>query len=201
MAFTPTGRQLVTGMRDTTLSVWDLVRTGNPKQSASTLLGLWNDLADDDPAKAYRAMHALANAGAPGVAFLKDHLPPASAVDSKRVEKLIADLDSDQFAVRDAAAKELTKLGEGIAPLLNRALEGQPPREARRGIEAILNRLEAAPSGETLRPLRAIQALEYAATLEAGDVLRKLAEGAPVRQTREAKAVLERLAKRPVVAP
>jgi hypothetical protein len=108
-------------------------------------------------------------------------------------------LDNDLFAVRDAAAKELAKQGEGIAPLLKHALEGQPSPEARKRIEAILDRLRAGPSGETLRALRAIQALEYNGTQEARALLGKLAEGAPARQTREAKAALARLAEPPAV--
>jgi hypothetical protein len=65
-------------------------------------------------------------------------------------------------------------------------------------VENLLARLEAAPSGEWLRALRAIELLEYFATPEARASLEGLAEGAPeARLTQEAKAALERLERRP----
>src|SRR5262249_47743293 len=150
---------------------------------------------DDDAGKAYRAIYALAASGDKAVAFLKSHLTPSTAPDTKRVEKLIADLDSEEFAVRDTAAKELTKLGEVVAPRLQRALEGAPSAEPRRRLSVILARLQGLPTGESLRALRAIQALEAIGTADARDVLRILADAAPSCQTREANAVLERLAR------
>src|SRR5262249_24850651 len=96
----------------------------------------------------------------------------------------------------DAATKELTRLGEGMMPLLQRALENQPSPEARKRIEAILVRLQGPPTGEILRAQRAIQVLEYAGSAEAGDVLKKLAGGdESARQTREAKEAVARLDK------
>src|SRR5262245_38618006 len=68
---------------------------------------LWADLAAEDARKAYRARNALAFAQA--IPCLSDCLHPIRPVDAKRVEKLIADLDSEQFAAREAAAKELAK--------------------------------------------------------------------------------------------
>ena len=54
------------------------------------------------------------------------------------------------------------------------------------------------PSGDSLLGLRTFELLEHIDTLEARQVLQKLAEGAPhARLTREAKAALERLNARP----
>jgi hypothetical protein len=194
MAFLPSGDRLLTGMRDATLLVRDLTRPRDDEPATPTTLdALWTDLADDDAGKAYRAIHALAKGGDRAVAFLKERLPPTPAGDAERVAKLIAEFDSEQFAVREAATKELGKMGEAITPLLQRALEGELSAEARRRIETTLARLDVGPSGEAHRALRAIQALEIIGTAEARDLLRKLADGAPARQTREAKAALERL--------
>ena len=65
-----------------------------------------------------------------------------------------------------------------------------------RRVEACLDKLPTR-SGERLRVWRVIQVLEGIGTPEAQGVLKTLAEGAPAsRLTQEAKASLERLAKR-----
>ena len=118
------------------------------------------------------------------------------------MERLITDLDSDRFEVRDAAARELTQLGEQVEPALRRVLEGKPSPEARRRVEALLTGPRRVRSPEGLRGLRAVQALECVGTAEARRVLEGLSRGAPeARLTREAKAALRRLAGGPAPAP
>ena len=115
---------------------------------------------------------------------------------------LVADLDSEKFAVREAASQELGKYDAEVEPLLRKALESNPPAEARKRLDALLARPRAVPSPETLRGLRAIQALEHIGTGEAQLVLKELAQGAPeARLTQDAKASLERLAKRAATDP
>jgi hypothetical protein len=94
---------------------------------------------------------------------------------------------------------ELEQLGEQAEPLLRKALVGKPSAEVSQRIEALVGKL-AAPIRvpDTLHFLRAIEALEHAGTAEAQEVLKKMAKGASeTRLTQEAKASLERLAKRP----
>jgi hypothetical protein len=66
---------------------------------------------------------------------------PRSSADAKQVRRWIDDLDSSTFTVRDQATKELEKLGREAAPVLREALAGKPSAEARRRIEALLERL------------------------------------------------------------
>jgi hypothetical protein len=70
--------------------------------------------------------------------------------------------------------------------------------EARKRIEELLEGVrEAAVAPENLRNLRAVETLEHIGTPEAREVLKLLANGAAAaRLTREAKAALERLARR-----
>src|SRR5262249_37301580 len=65
-------------------------------------------------------------------------------------------------------------------------------------IEDLLQKLDGpVPSAANLRIIRAVQVLEYTDDPEARKLLEKLAQGAPTaRLTQEAKAALERLAKR-----
>jgi len=124
-------------------------------------------------------------------------LQPVAAVDAQRVKKLLADLDSERFAVRDAATKELTAMGEQLEPALRRVLESKPSLEVRNRVQAIQASLRGVPSIPTLRTLRAIRALEDIGTTEARQILRKLADGATgARETREANKALDRLALR-----
>jgi hypothetical protein len=153
---------------------------------------LWIDLASEQAGKAYHAEFALAVAQA--VPFLKEHLTPVRPIDPKRVEKLIADLDSEEFAVRDKAAKELVKVADQIEPALNKAKKTNSSPEVQRRIGAILSGPYVPPTGERLRVIRAIAAVERIGTREARDVLRRLAEGDPTaRETREANEALARL--------
>jgi HEAT repeat protein len=82
------------------------------------------------------------------------------------------------------------------------ALRNRPSPEQRRSIEQLLDTLYTVRSPEALRQLRAIEILERIGTPEAVEVLQKLAHGATeARPTQEAKASLERLAKRADAKP
>ncbi len=110
--------------------------------------------------------------------------------------RLIADMDSGEFAVRDRAVMDLERIGDPVLPALRTALAGKAPLEMRRRVEQLVDKLERITS-EQVRAIRAIEALEYAATPQARRLLEVLAQGAPgARQTQEAKASLNRLAKR-----
>jgi hypothetical protein len=158
---------------------------------------LWADLAGEDAARAYEATRKLAAAPNVSIPFLRKHLPPMPAAEEKRVARLIADLDSDDFATRQKATADLEKLGELALPAYRQALNGKPPLETRRRLEDLQAKAYAAwwdVSGERLRSLRAVEALELAGTKEAREVLSTLAAGAEgARLTEEAKAALKRL--------
>ena len=192
-AFAVDGRRLATGMGDTTAVIWALEPPRSGKNGRQ-LEAHWVALAADDAVKAYQALGALIDA--PGTtAFLKQNFKPAVRPDAKRLEKLLADLDSDEFSVREAAAQDLEKLGDAAAETYRKALEQRPSPERRRRIEKLLSKLERrVVTGEELRSVRAVEVLEHIATPEARQLLQKLADGAPeARLTREAKAALERM--------
>jgi hypothetical protein len=202
MVFMPNRKALAMGMMDGNTFIWDLAPETWPSMKSTKDLtkreldDSWLDITNDPP-KAYMAIRTLVESPVHTIPFLKDHLKPAAEVNSKLVERILADLDSNQFATRDKAAKELAKLGDQIEPSLRKALEGQLSEEVRRQIKAILDAPRAVPSGEILRTLRAIQVLERIGTPEARDVLKKLAAGAvAARETREAQESLERLARK-----
>jgi RNA polymerase sigma factor (sigma-70 family) len=202
LAFSPDGRTLASGGWDTLILVWDVTGLLGAKQRAAPLTGkeldeLWGHLAGTDVPQAYRAVWKLAAAPAQAVPFLAERLRPAVAVDARRVARLVKDLDSDRFAVREAATADLEQLGEGAAPALRKALDGQPSLEVRRRVQRLLGKPKgAARMQEQLRLSRALQALEHGRTAAARRLLERLAAGAAEsRQSREAKAALGRLAR------
>ena len=65
----------------------------------------------------------------------------APSVDAKQITQWIAELNSEQFSVRDHANKELEKLGRAAAAFLRKAKESRPSPEQLRRIDALLDKL------------------------------------------------------------
>jgi RNA polymerase sigma factor (sigma-70 family) len=207
VAFSPDGRTLVAGGLDKTVQVWDVSRiTGRRRpvaeRSPADLEADWRALAGD-AAAGYAALGRLVSSPGRAVPFLGKQLRRAEPVDSKRVERLIADLGDRRFRARAQATRELEALADRAAPALRAALAGKPSPEARQRMEALLRRLEGASlSPETVRQVRAVEALESIGNPEACRLLRQLAAGSPAtRVTQEARASLGRLAQRATRVP
>jgi WD40 repeat protein len=137
LTFAP-GRQLLSGSLDTTVLAWDI---RPPRVGVSvTLESAWNDLAKREAAEAFKTEGSLLAAPAEAVKFFAEKVKPVAALNPKRIQPLLADLDSDQFAAREQASAELEKMGEPVAPALRKALECEPSTEARRRIEQVLQK-------------------------------------------------------------
>ena len=149
-------------------------------QLSGNLKKLWNDLADVDGAKAYRAILTLTKTPKETVAFIAGKLEPAVAPDPRKVERLIEDLKSETFAVREKANLELTLLGGLVEAALRKALKGNPELETRQRVERLVDRLFGPITlPDHLRAVRAVEALEYIGTGEAKKLLTNYAAGAP----------------------
>jgi RNA polymerase sigma factor (sigma-70 family) len=165
------------------------------KEAVKGLEPLWAALLSPDPGRAYEAIAALVAVPNQAVPFLQERLlvPPPPPPDPQQLTQWIADLDSDQFAVRQNATVALEKIGPAAEPALRKALAGNLTLDMRRRLERLLERAAVIPP-EDLRQLRAIQVLEYAGTPEAKRLLERLAKGPEdARLTREAQASLGRL--------
>jgi RNA polymerase sigma factor (sigma-70 family) len=201
LAFSADGKTLISGSEDTTAIVWDLTGKLSLKNAPPDVDAAWRDLAGTDAARAYHAMLRVAASPAEVIPYLRKELRPVHA-DEQRLAELIADLDNDQFAVREKAAKNLEHLGDVAIAACEKALQGQPSAEVRRRLESFLEKQAKSAwkaSPERLRALRAIEVLEHIGTLQAQELLKSLASGEPqARLTQEAKAALGRLAKQRV---
>jgi len=205
LAFSSDGRWLISGSGDTTALVWDVMGKLAPEEKwggplpAKDLDSCWSDLAGEDVAKAYQGIRRLAASPAEAVPMLAKRLKPIPAMDQKRLAKLVADLDSDQFIVHKAAERELEDLGELAAPICQKAMEGKSSAEMRRRLAVLIDKQTKAElnfSPDRLRTMRALEILEHIATREARELLAQLAQGADEASlTQEAKVSLRRLIK------
>jgi hypothetical protein len=209
LAFSPDGKRLVGGCRDSTALVWDVSdlpqlvpRPPAFRAEPKALEARWAGLRGAAPV-AHRAAADLAAAGEPAAQYLGAQLARVPAPDPQLLPRLIRDLDADDFETREAATKRLQDWGSGADEALRRALRNRPTAEQKRRIEEILAaRATSAAASEEVRSLRAVAVLERIGSPGAQAVLRTLAKGpSEARLRNEAKASLERLAKRSPAAP
>ncbi len=192
LAFTPAG-QLLAGGSDTTVLAWDL-RPPRVADSVS-LESAWNHLTAKEASESFRSEGRFLAAPAETVKLFAEKIKPVAALDPRRIRRLLADLGSEVFAVRDAAAKALHGLDEQAIPYLEEKLKNEESLEVRLRVQRILEQQQgAAISSEQLRQIRGVMILERIGDGEAKKLLRKWAGGpVGVRLTVEASAALKRL--------
>lgn len=204
LAFSPDGKSLATASEDTTALLWHWRKAIS--QPDNYLLSLsykalqrqWKNLASQDACVAYRAMWSLVSTPEQACSLIREHINPSVAPDATCVDRLITDLNSDSFSVRNRAMRELESFGEVVEPYLRKAMADNAPAETRRLAKDLFNRLSKPLNDpEKLRCLRALMILEQSNTSEGIRILKSLADGLPeARLTREAQASLKRLKKR-----
>jgi RNA polymerase sigma factor (sigma-70 family) len=193
LALYPDGKRLVSGSWDTTALVWDMsvlpaapLPSNNAEERPSEL---WAALGSADAAVAYRAGWTLTRRPAGAVALLDEQLRPAIPVDPVRLSRLIADLDREEFAVREKAARELEQLGELARVAMEKTLLQTPSVNVKERLQQLLEKVNSTDlAPEVLRGVRAVEVLERIKMPESRALLAKLAEGADgVRLTEEAR--------------
>lgn len=204
LAYAPNGKTLISGDDMGRVLIWDTtsrVTEDYPRAvtfSARELDALGKNLAGADAAWAYTALLTLGAVPREPLWLLRNDLEPPAEASPQRIKRLIADLDAEQFDVRQRAGLELTKLGDWSVAPLRRALAEKPPLEMKRRIERLLQDLDPSlPNADRLLALHAVDLLERIGTADAWKILERLADGAAANPvTPEAKAALKRLGRR-----
>jgi WD40 repeat protein len=190
---------LASASRDTTALVWDLADLSPSEPPPPKMLtereldDLWSRLAGDAPS-AYQALQMLRRAPGQATPYLRGRLQPVK-ID---IERLIAELDNDAFAIRQKASEELAGYGRVVEKPLRRTLDMQPSLEVRKRILDLLARMRDASDHvpAQARQIRCLELLESIGDAEARRLLRVLAGGiAEAELTRQASASLSRLSR------
>ena len=111
LAFSRDGKTLAGGCSDTTIYLWDLAQEGGEgrRPHAANLDSLWKTFDGTNAKKAERGP-AAAGRPAGGGSAVPEGAAQAGAgreADPAKIEKMIADLDSPRYAVREAAMRDL----------------------------------------------------------------------------------------------
>jgi WD40 repeat protein len=191
IAFAADGRRLLSCGEDSQVFLWTL----RPKSLTSTkrpLESIWLDLCADDAPAAYRAVWELCDD--PGsVDFLRAKIVRVPPTDQARLDALVADLDSASFQRRHAAMQDLSLLGDRARVALMAALKKPPSVEAERRMSDLLRVLQK-PSPVQMQQIRAVHAMELAATPDSRRLIQHWAQGADgCRLTETSRAALRRL--------
>jgi WD40 repeat protein len=198
VAFSADGKLVAAASGFGSVLVWDVTGCYDKPPSkvpfsASEANDLWDTLGDKNSANAFTTMRRLLRRPGPAVALLRGRLKPAPGVDEKVVRRLLRELESDDFATREKATKELEAVAYRDDFKLLEALAANPPPETRQRIQHILESA-GPPSSERWRHLRAVEVLEHIGSSEAREVLAALAKNKEESLLkREARAAVERL--------
>jgi RNA polymerase sigma factor (sigma-70 family) len=199
MQYFPDGARLLTTGTDTTSLVWEVPARKKQARSPTArdrTAAAWEALGSADGAKAWAAVWALADDGG-AIGFLRDKVKPVEPLAAREFNQLLADLGADEYATRVAAERGLEKAGAAAVGHLRQALKTELTAQQQQTVQRLLGgwagRDRRPPTGERLRDLRAVAALELIGTVEARNVLTGLARGVPEAVvTREARMALAR---------
>src|SRR5207249_381276 len=131
LAFNADASSLFSSSADGTVLVWNIQEATVKARPRSTVSAdraneLWETLADADADKAYEAIVSLNASPKQAIAMLKERLKPAKVMEEAEVDKLMAELQGDDFDGRQKALRELGKTGARFRHILDDALANDP---------------------------------------------------------------------------
>jgi WD40 repeat protein len=199
LAYSPDGRLLAVGAADSTVLLYDATGNDAPKPWANKPTDpakLWETLAGSSAREAWTAIRELTDRPDTAIALIREHVKPVASPPvptAEQVAKLIGSLDAPAFAAREAAMKDLKRLGKMVETELRKAMDTTPSPEVKERIEKLLGMI-AKPVTPNPTEARAVELLERIGTAEAKAELAKLAAGDPASlMTQDAMASWKRL--------
>lgn len=197
LVFSRDGARLLSASSDGTALLWDMTLPPRPR-AAEVPLGsddALKRLGDADPAAAQRGMTYFYQHPDEAVKLLGAKVTARAGLSPERVAQLVADLDSNAFRTREAAAKELEAAGPVASAALRAAAEKAASAEVRKTAADLLARVDGVPTNpDDLRAIRAVEVMETIGTVGAREVLARWAAGpAGAWLTTEAVSAVARL--------
>ncbi len=204
MALSPDGRLLAGALANSRqVLLWEVSppASQHPRDDADLRRAV-AQLASGDAQTGRKAMATLIAAGENGLEVLAPHLEPIAdpGQAEREIQRLIKDLDSDDFSTRQGASEALRALGPRTVPALEAELKRELSLDATRRIQRLLKQLENKTeryTGESLRRIRGIEVLEGIGSAQAQELLKQLANGpASSPETLDARFALNRIQNR-----
>jgi hypothetical protein len=178
LSFSPDGRYLASTSGGDFASIWDLSDVINMKgfSSSTDASELWGALGLEDGLIAQQAIWSLVKRKEEAVKLIKQRLRPIQSISSAESLNLLQRLESHRFHEREMACKQLTSLGNVVAPMLRKhSSSSTTSLDTRHRISTILHAIQR----EELRIIRVVTVLEHLSTPDAVDHLAVLATGDP----------------------
>jgi WD40 repeat protein len=160
------------------------------------LTDCWTDLNAPEHDRMSQAWRKFGAAGDSAIAFIRQKIRTVTRPEARRtLDKLIADLDSDKFVIRERAIKELVAFGDLAFFPLQRLVQSPPSLEAATRASLLLKKLgEPKLTPDCFRVFEAIDLLEQLGTADAIGLLKEIEREALVSPIqREAQQALERI--------
>jgi hypothetical protein len=181
IAFALDGKHLAVGDDDGRVCLFALpeVNVTPAELPEQKLEKMWQSLQSQEAEAAFRAQLVLLDSAAATLPFLKTRLAEElKTSDETEIDKLIAQLDDDDFKKREQAGDRIRQLGALAEPHLKKAMSKEMPSlELRRRVEKLLEGLDQALTSRSTRSFaRAIEVLEMIGTDEARTLLAELAK-------------------------
>ena len=192
LTFTRDGRGLI-GNADLAPILWSLEPKDLPKVDGPTD-EMWETLASDDAAKAYRLQWALVRNPKTAVALFGEKIKPNElVVDPAQFKKWLGNLDGAQFRTREIAERELMQAGHRVpVGWLSKALREAKSEELRSRLERMIAQRQT-PGPAEWRLSRAVQTLELAGKHETKALMESWVTNEETTLGMDAKAALTRL--------
>jgi WD40 repeat protein len=180
LAFSPDGKWLATSGYSSVILLWNveaLPRLSAYRMPVGEWEQCWDTLGGEQAFHITRAQTLLHAGGNLTVARVRETLTPPP-VDAKRAEGLLRIVNGDADTAADKAAADLVRLGPGVRPLIDKALQGKLDPDARLRLIVALSKLpKPDPAEEALRAPRVVSVLKQIGTKEAKALLADLAAG------------------------
>jgi len=187
MTLSDDGKQLATGGADGAILVCSTAAV-QPVRPASTaakpddLERWWNDLGSMDGTRVALAMWSLRQAPEKAIALIRERFqpeaPPPKPPSAEQMDRWIADLDDERFAVREKAHRALANAGKEALNPIQHALGKNPSDEVRRRLTALVRGLSGPLPSEKLRPYRVLELLERIGSPQARQLLQEMGKKA-----------------------